>query len=488
MNKLWVRLTFAFVVVTLIGVAAVALLTDWSAGSRFRDFLMHQAMMEPGGLTDDLAGYYQQNGNWNGVTKIFSNPSTPPMMRGMSMMRASPPILLADASGRVVYDDLGSRNGSVISADERVNAMPVVSNGNTVGYLVASSPHIGALAPVEQNFLDDLRRTLAIAAIIAGGLGIVLGVLISRALAAPLNDLATAARAFAGRDWSRRVRVSGTEEVATVAREFNAMADAIQRGEEQRRALMADIAHELRTPLTVVQGNLRAMLDDVYPLERKEIATIYDETRLLSRLVDDLRELALAESGQLELKTQEVDLGAIARAAIANFSAGADAQNVRLIFEESGGSHAADALDMPVRSAQCASRGAKPADQYPETSRVRGDPDRIAQILRNLLANALRYTPNGGRVTLSVTQDENFTRVSVTDTGEGIAPEDLPRVFDRFYRGDKSRARAPFDLRSGDGTGLGLAIVKSLVEAMGGQISVESELGKGTRFVFHLPR
>ncbi len=452
MNRLWVRLTFAFVAVTLVTVAAVAALTDWGAGGRFRDFLMHQEMMAPGALVDNLSTFYQQRGNWNGVAQIFPGPS--PMMqmvpgRGMGMMRGSPPTLFADANGMVVYDDRGARVGAVLSAGERSNAVPVTSNGNTVGYLVVVPQPIGALAPVEQDFLQDLRRTLVLAGLGAGGLGIFLGLMTSRALAAPLTDLANAAHAFARRDWSRRVKVGGTEEMAAVAREFNAMADAVQSGETQRRNMMADVAHELRTPLTVLQGNLRAMLDGVYPIERKEVATLYDETRLLSRLVDDLRELALAEAGQLQLNLQTVDLGEITRAAISNFVIVADAQNVHL-------------------------------NTQGESLRVRADPDRLAQILRNLLANALRYTPNGGQISLvlEVTQDLKYARVTVIDSGAGIAAEDLPSLFDRFYRGDKSRAR------TSGGSGLGLSIAKTLVEAMGGQIGVESEPGKGSRFWF----
>jgi len=215
---------------------------------------------------------------------------------------------------------------------------------------------------------------------------------------------------------------------------------------------MADVAHELRTPLTVLQGNLRAMLDEVYPLDRAEIATLYDETRLLSRLVDDLRELALADTGQLQLNVQTVEIGETSRAVVASFSAVADAQNVRLTIEGD------------------------------ERVRVRADPDRLAQILRNLLANALRYTPNGGSITVSAqTLSEDTLRVSVADTGEGIAAEDLPHVFDRFYRGDKSHRR------SSGSTGLGLAIAKAWVEAMGGTIGVESGRRRGSRFWFTLP-
>ena len=453
MNRLWVRLTLAFIAVTLIGVAAVAVFTDWSAGNEFRQYLARQDALAQSGVLDDLAAFYQQKGNWNGVADVLANISAP-AGRGRGQGRGRPPILLADASGRVVYDENGTRVGSALSADERNTALPVIANGSAVGYFIFGPQARGALGTPEQNFLDQLRVTLLVAALLAGGVGIALGLLVSRTLAAPLNDLARAARAFAARDWNRRVKVAGADEIAEVAREFNEMADELQRAETQRRNLIADIAHELRTPLTVLQGNLSAMLDGVYPLERSEVATLYDETRLLSRLVDDLRELALAETGQSTLNVQRVNIGETLQRAVANFSAAADAQNIRIAVEGDEG------------------------------LRVRADPDRLAQIIRNLMANALRHTPSGGsiRVQSSVNSNQSqFVTITVTDTGEGIAAEELPQVFDRFYRGDKSRARA-----SG-GTGLGLAIAKAWVDAMGGEIGVESERGRGSRFWFTLP-
>jgi two-component system OmpR family sensor kinase/two-component system sensor histidine kinase BaeS len=313
-----------------------------------------------------------------------------------------------------------------------------------------------ALATPEQDFLAQLRNSLLLAGALAGILGIVLSIALSRTLTAPLANLANAAHRFAARDWSQRVQVQGAQEIAEVATAFNAMANDLQKQEALRRDMIADIAHELRTPLTVMQGNLRAMLDDVYPLDRGEIATLYDETRLLSRLVDDLRELALADAGQLPLNVGTVNLREVLQNAAANFSIAADAQNVRVEI------------------------------LTPETlPNVRADSDRVAQVLRNLLANALRHTPEGGTITLGATlqqvQGKNFVRVFVRDTGEGIASKDLPHVFERFYRADKSRTRAT------GGTGLGLAIAKAWVEAMGGKIGVESETDKGSAFWFELP-
>jgi two-component system, OmpR family, sensor kinase len=455
MNRLWIRLTLAFVAVTLVGVAAVAVFTDWSAGNEFRQYLARQDMLAQSGVQDDLAAFYQQNGNWNGVATILANVNTPQGRgRGQGQGRGRPPVLLADSSGRVVYDDLGTRAGSVLSQDERSNALPVTVNGSNVGYFVSGPQARGALGTPEQNFLDQLRGSLVIAAVLAGAIGIILGLLISRTIAAPLANLAQAARAFAARDWDRRVPVGGAEEIAEVAREFNEMADDLQRSETLRRNLIADIAHELRTPLTVLQGNLSAILDGVYPLERGEIATLYDETRLLSRLVDDLRELTLAEAGQSTLNIQSVSIGGILQTAATSFSPAADAQDIRIQVETN------------------------------EDLVVRADPDRLAQVLGNLMANALRHTPSGGTINIqgkASSREPRFLTIAVSDSGEGIAPEELPRVFDRFYRGDRSRSR-----ESG-GAGLGLAIAKAWVKMMGGEIGVESENGRGSRFWFTLP-
>jgi two-component system OmpR family sensor kinase/two-component system sensor histidine kinase BaeS len=285
------------------------------------------------------------------------------------------------------------------------------------------------------------------------GLIIVLGIVLSRSLTAPLNELAVAAKRFAARDWNQRVPVRGAMEVQEVSTAFNQMVDELQKQETLRRNLMADIAHELRTPLTVMQGNLSAMLDQMYPVDRAEIATLYDETRLLSRLVEDLRELALADAGRLPLKIQVVSVGELLEKAMSNFAAPADAQNVRVEM--------------------------RPVENLPA---VRADPDRVMQVLTNLLGNALRHTPEGGMITTGAQPQEKWVRVFVRDTGEGISAEDAPHIFDRFYRADKSRTRAT------GGTGLGLAIAKAWVEAMGGKIGVESKKGRGSEFWFTLPR
>jgi signal transduction histidine kinase len=448
MNRLWVRLTLAFIAITLLGVVSVAVLADVLADQAFRQYVTRQDMVVQSGLLDNLAIYYQRQGNWNGVAAILSSAPGSGAGRGG---RGHPTLLLADSRGQIVYDEHSTRVGEILTTDERANALPVIVNDQAVGYLVVSGNTGSTLPPAAQTFLSQLRTTLLIIALAVGGLGILLGSIISRALTAPLSNLAQAAHAFAARDWGYRVKVKGASEIAAVGRAFNEMAAEIQHTEMLRRNLVADIAHELRTPLTVMQGSLQALLDEVYPLERSEIATLYDEARLLARLVDDLRELSLADAGQLPLHTQSVDVFPILHAVAAQFALVAEAQGVQ--------------LDVHVDK---------------QLSCVRADPDRLAQVLRNLLANALRHTPRGGRVELAVDCQETM-RIDVNDTGEGIAEEDIPHVFERFYRADPSRTP------SQGSSGLGLAICKAWVEAMGGTIGVESKVEQGSHLWFTLP-
>jgi two-component system OmpR family sensor kinase/two-component system sensor histidine kinase BaeS len=446
MNRLWVRLSLAFVFVAVISALAVAVLATSVTSNQFQQYVARRDALAQTGVMDSLAAYYQATGAWDGVEVVLAQ------FTGRGQGRGRPPLLLADTTGNVVYDERQQRAGTALTANERDSALPITVNGAPVGYLLLGAQGRGTLESSEQDYLDQLQRTLIIAALIAAGLGIVIGVVISRTVSRPLSQLAQAARDFAAHNWDQRVQVSGTEEVAEVSFAFNDMADSLQQAETLRRNLMADVAHELRTPLTVLQGNLRAMLDGVYPLERSEIATLYDETRLLNRLVDDLRELALAEAGQLKLNPHPIDLAAIIGSTVSNFMPIAEERELTLETK----------LDQALE--------------------VHADPDRVAQVLRNLIANALWHTPPQGSITVEAQVLDRLVRVAVTDSGEGIAPEDAAHVFDRFYRSDQSRTR------HNGGSGLGLAIAKSLIETMGGQIGVESELGQGSRFWFTLPR
>ncbi len=310
------------------------------------------------------------------------------------------------------------------------------------------------LGPAERAFLAAVNGSVWLAGGVALLAAVALGLLLARQISSPVRDLTTAARRFGEGDLDQRVTVRSRDELGELATAFNAMAEAVGRQEMLRRQLAADIAHELRTPLAVIQANLEALMDGVRPLSTSAVADIHEETRLLARLVTDLRDLSLAEAGQLPIQRRPTDLGELARAGVARFAPRAEEKGVRL--------------------------GVEAADDLP---RADADPDRIAQVFGNLLDNALRHTPPGGGITvrLEPALQGEVAWVKVSDTGPGIPEEHLPNIFERFYRADRARARAM------GGSGIGLAVVKQLVEAHGGSVWVESPPGEGATFGFVLP-
>lgn len=278
-----------------------------------------------------------------------------------------------------------------------------------------------------------------------------------RRVAKPLADVMNAADAVAEGDLTARVPVpsQGPDVFGRLAESFNRMASELQRADLQRRNLTADVAHELRTPLQIIQGNLEGILDDVYEPTDAHVSATMDEVRLLTRLVEDLRTLSLAESGQLALVLEAVDVAELLADVSTSFSGQAEAAGIDVRVE------------VPA---------------HPERMAVMADAGRLDQVLGNLIANALRHTPRGGTITLCAEPIEDGLRITVSDTGEGIPFEELPYIFDRFWRGDRSRSHA-----GGAGSGLGLAIARQLVQAQGGRISVQSQVGQGTTFAIELP-
>jgi signal transduction histidine kinase len=271
-----------------------------------------------------------------------------------------------------------------------------------------------------------------------------------RRLSAPLDELLEASNKVAEGDYTVRVEERGLPEVRSLGRAYNSMVARLQVTDQQRRAMLADLTHELRTPLTVMRGNLEGMLDGLYPVEETRLRSILDETNMLSRLVDDLRTLALAESGALQLRRESVDLAGLIREVVAAFEAQADAAAVRI----------------------------EPVFDTAPTMEI--DPLRIREVLSNLVSNALRYSPRQGLIRVHLTETgsgvERSVTVSVEDNGPGISSQDLPHLFNRFYRSDDS-----------GGMGLGLSIAKYIVEAHAGTIWVESAVGQGTKISFTLP-
>jgi len=320
-------------------------------------------------------------------------------------------------------------------------------------------PGPGGLGPgrmmgvLEQTFLNAFRNSLWLAALVAVLIAVILGLVFSRLVTSPIKQLTTSAKSIASGDLSKRVQQKNKDEVGELSAAFNSMAEQLERKEQNRRQLLADIAHELRTPLSIVQGNLEAWLDGVIIPTPEHIATAYDEVILLSRLITDLRDLSLAEAGHLKLSRSATSVDRIVNAEISSIE-----------------SHARD-KQISISS-----------DHLFSLPSVLVDSDRVHQVLHNLLDNAFRYTPAGGAIRIGASSiSPEWVTVSVSDSGSGISSEDLPNIFNHFYKADKSRQRGH------GGSGIGLAIVKQLVEAHGGKVWVESEVGKGSTFYFTLP-
>lgn len=293
-------------------------------------------------------------------------------------------------------------------------------------------------------------RLAGILMILLGLVVIFLGGLALRRAALPIGDLLEAAGDISAGDYTTRVEERGPGEVRALAQAINTMAARLQVDEEQRRNLLADITHELRTPLTVIQGNLEGVLDGIYPADREHIRAILEETQVLTRLIDDLRTLSLAESGVLKLQLEISDLEELVNEVVASFQAQARAAGISL-----------------------------QVNFQPGLAPVEVDPTRLREVLVNLLANALRYTPPGGRIEIRAWEqagDHRQVNLTVKDSGPGIDPQDLPHIFDRFYKTDDSQ-----------GSGLGLAIARSLIVAHGGEIAAQSALGQGTTIQISLP-
>lgn len=339
---------------------------------------------------------------------------------------------------------------------QNINQVPPPPGSTTS--LMPPGTDSSAGAPVymgeaEQAFLNAVRNSLWIAALVAILTGVALGYFFSRLISGPMKQLTLAARKVATGDFSQRVPAKTDDEIGEVSVAFNTMAEQLEVKEKSRRQLLADIAHELRNPLSIIQGNLEAWLDGVIAPAPDQVASVYDETVLLSRLITDLRDLSLAEAGQLKLYQKATELGEFIFTEITGVQNRCQEKQISIMADLPTG--------LPLVSI---------------------DRDRIRQVLHNLVDNALRYTPAGGSIKIGADYTKpGWVTVSVSDTGSGISGKDLPNVFDHFYKADRSRQRGH------GGAGIGLAMVKRVAELHGGTVWVKSRKGKGTTFYFTLP-
>jgi two-component system OmpR family sensor kinase/two-component system sensor histidine kinase BaeS len=379
-----------------------------------------------------LETYYMTIASWEGVGDIFRNdlPS--------EELRVWRNTILIGADGKIVAyqgDTKDDRAGQLYTIQSGDTLIPLTVQGKEVGLLILTSSTLRMRGAIAFSLLGPV----AFISIFLAILTVIIGLLLMRRVVNPLAEVIAAARRVASGDLSTRVPVSGPDDLRALSDSFNHMAETLDLNDRERRDLLADIAHELRTPLTVIRGKLEGIVDGVYPPDETQIGPALSEAYLLERLVDDLRLLTLAETRQLHFEPRDVSFEQLASHAVDLFSAEAAEKKISLHLE-----NRAQGIQIHV------------------------DPQRTEQVIGNLISNALRYVPESGKIWIIVEQSDNSVCLQVNDNGPGVPPEDLPHLFQRFWRGEKSRSRA-----SG-GAGLGLAIASQLIEAQGGSIKAKN--------------
>lgn len=447
-NSLRLRLLSITIIVLVVAVGTVAFFASQSTSSEFRRSL--QGILDYPSLSIEtkIGVINKLIATRGGERTIWEELQV--LLEGMERSSRAR-YVIADLDGRVIADSMGELIGDQINTDlSKPFAVFLIDKKPVLAYIVPLETY--NLVTIESEFNSSVNRSLIIAITLAGMVGLLLTYFLSRSILKPVDELINAARAMEKGDLSQRVTVRGKGELGELANAFNAMAAGLTRLEQLRQNMVTDVAHELRTPLSNVRGYLEALGDGVVEPTPEMIASLYEEAMLLNRLVDDLQELAIAESGQLKLVCQPVDICDVIDKAVLSLKSEAIEKEVDL------GTDLQD--DLPL---------------------VEADPERLGQVLRNLVKNALINTPPGGEITIQARTVDSQIEVSVQDNGMGISAEHLPYVFERFYRVDQSRSR------STGGAGLGLAIVKQLVEAQGGQVAIDSQVDAGTRVSFTSP-
>jgi len=432
----------AFAIVIVVTIGSIFFFIYQTTRSEIRQLEERTENMQAGRIEFELSRYYQLQRSWEGIQPFVEQWGN---LYGWQ-------IILTDTQGMVVADSQGELLGEQYHPDSPGRLVSPPWGEGDIGTLYFSRGAPGVDIASLSILYNAVGRFFLWGGLVAVAIALLLTFFLSRLILAPVKALTSAAERVGRGDFSQRVKTKDKGELGDLAQAFNSMSNDLERAEKLRQNMVADIAHELRTPLSNVQGYLEALRDGVIKPDAETIRSLSEEATLLSRLVDDLQELSLAEAGELKLNCQTEDIAELINQTVAAVQAQATTKGASVF------------IDLP--------------DKLPP---VNIDSHRISQVLRNLLENAVAHTAKGGSITVAAKQQGNWVEVSVTDNGEGIPAEDLPNIFERFYRVDKSRARAT------GGSGLGLTIAKRLVEAHGGKIEAQSELGKGSRFTFTLP-
>jgi two-component system, OmpR family, sensor histidine kinase BaeS len=450
-RSLAAKLTLAFLLIGLTGSILVAVITQQRTRSAFNNFIMNREQIS---LVENLVNYYQVKGSWNGVADALTRvqnytPLQPGAVRDIFPDGVTMTLVSTDRT--VLFSNGGEQVDDKVSRSKLNDAITMQFNGETIGWLLFKPTQRTYTSNTPEGiFLRTVNRATLVSAGVAVLLALLLGGLLAYTMTNSLRELTDATFEIARGHFGKQVKVRTRDEIGELAESFNQMSLKLDQATKARLQMTADIAHDLRSPLSVITGYAEALNDNKLLGTPEIYGILLQETKHLDHLVDDLRLLSLADTGELSLTLQPMSpITLIQRVAARHAVAASQHQ-----------------LDLQLKTQE-------------NLPLVNVDVERMSQVLDNLILNAFRYTPEGGRIELGVASQDDSVEFTVSDTGRGIDAADLPHVFDRFYRGDKSRQH------NGE-SGLGLAIAKSIVEAHSGSISVESQPGQGAKFTISL--
>lgn len=470
-HSLRLRLILSTLVVAVIAVGCVGLLGKQLTLAEFHSYVTQKQATDFGIFASLLNEHYTNHGNWNDVQPLLEQ-------IGRSTEKQ---LILADQKAKIIAvfpnditpdqieilpdyninwrihtkDDKAANGGKVMREFHLLNVSHVSlsdSAGENTGILyVAPIFPIESMTGKEEIFAEGLNRTLLIAVLISTVVALLLAIILARYIIKPVEALTEAVRRMKAGNLNQQVEIKSKNEIGELSRAFNSMSGELVQAEKLRRNMVNDVAHELRTPLTNLRSHIEAVQDGLLAPDAGTLDSVHEEILLLQQLIDDLQEISLAEAGQLKLNPERVSVSEEVNLAVKAFRSRLDAPPIKIDIDE-----------------RCTD--------------ILADRQRFRQILRNLLTNAVLHTPPEGKITIETANTpDDMTNLTIKDSGCGIPAEDLPHVFDRFYRSDSSRTRTT------GGTGLGLAITKQLVSAQGGEISITSEPGKGTSVLVSFP-
>jgi signal transduction histidine kinase len=444
MRSITTKLILAFLFISLLSICTMVILTRFSTRREFDKFVSNQYEAE---LLENLGNYYQENNSWDGVDQVHIGY----MHNQMGYAGQPSNFCVTDLDGIVVRGSFSHEVGDVVSMESLENAISIKADQKTVGYLLIERPP-DRRDPMQDEFSKRIDFSLLFTAIGTIIMAFLFGALISQTITKPIRELTSATHAMASGKLGQQVIVRSKDEIGELAQSFNKMNDDLARSFNLRKQMTADIAHELRTPLSLIIGHAEGVHDGVLPPSHENFEIIREEAGRLEKMVNDLRTLSLADAGELSLEFQSVDINKLLSDIKTHYRVQLNQKRITLDLEPDS-----DLLQVDL------------------------DPIRFSQVLMNILDNAIRYTPDDGRIIIATKQLLDKAQISLQDSGEGVTPEEASHLFDRFYRADESRTR------DDGGSGLGLAIAKSIVEMHHGRIWAESEKGNGLRTIIQLP-